>query len=130
MYSQNKTQFCDLEWAIPKTQRLFIKNKNRSISATFRFFRKHSALSLIGDYPILAMIVNTIKDLKIPLKRNSLLYTFNQSTEFKNLPRNDKQDLINELIKPLSVQLSKGKTAPRNDLISKDDTLPVQTSLF
>lgn len=130
MYSKNKTQFCDLEWAIPKIQRLFIKNRNRSISAAFRFFRNHSALFLIGDFPILAMIVNTIKDLKIPLKRANLFYALNQSTELKDLPRNDKQDLIDELLKPLSVQLPTDKTASRNDLFSNDDTLLIQTQLF
>ncbi len=130
MNDQTKPQFQSPEWIIPKIQRDFTRNKNKSISATFRHYRNHKNLSLIGDYPILSTIVNTIKDIRIEIKRQNLFYAFNQSIELNSFPRNDKQQLIKQLLKPSSVQFSKGKTQDRLDFYSRKDTLPVQVPLF
>jgi len=130
MNDQTKPQFQSLEWIVPKIQRDFSRNKNKSISACFRHYRKHNNLSLIGDYPILATIVNTVKDLRIMINRQKIFYAFNQSTELKEFPRNDKQQLIEQLLKPSSVQFSKGNMRARNDFYLRKDTLPVQALLF
>ena len=130
MNDQTKPQFQSPEWIIPKIQRDFTRNKNKSLSATFRHYRNHKNLSLIGDYPILATIVYIVRDIGIEIKRQKLFYAFNQSTELKSFPRNDKQQLIEQLLKPSSVQFSKDKTQDRLDFYSREDTLPVQVPLF
>lgn len=130
MNDQTKSQFQSHEWIISKIQRDFTRNKNKSISATFRHYRNHRNLSLIGDYPILATVVNTVKDMGIMINRQKIFYAFNQSTELKEFPRNDKQQLIEQLLQPSSVQFPKGKIRARNDFYSIKDILPIQVSLF
>ena len=130
MNDQTKPQFQSPEWIIPKIQRDFSRNKNKSISAAFRHYRNHKNLSLIGDYPILATIVYIIRDIGIEIKRQKLFYAFNQSTELKSFPRNDKQQLIEQLLNPSSVQFSKDNTHARIDFSLREDTLPIQVPLF
>lgn len=130
MNDQTKPQFQSPEWIIPKIQRDFSRNKNKSISAAFRHYRNHKNLSLIGDYPILATIVYIIRDIGIEIKRQKLFYAFNQSTELKSFPRNDKQQLIEQLLNPSSVQFSKDNTPARIDFSLREDTLPIQVPLF
>lgn len=130
MNDQTKPQFQSPEWIIPKIQRDFSRNRNKSISACFRHYRNHNSLSLIGDYPILATIVNTVNNLGITINRQKIFYAFNQSVELKSFLRNDKQQLIEQLLNPSSVQFSKDKTKDRLDFYSREDTLPVQVPLF
>jgi len=130
MNDQTKPHFQSPEWIIPKIQRDFTRNKNKSISATFRHYRNHKNLSLIGDYPILATIVYIVRDIGIEIKRQKLFYAFNQSTELKSFPRNDKQQLIEQLLNLSSVQFSIDKTQDGLGFYSRKDTLPVQVPLF
>lgn len=130
MNDQNKPQFQDLEWIIPKIIRDFSRNPNKRISATFRFFRNHPHLSLVGDYPILATITHTVLSLGITLTRNEVLYAFNFSDELKHLPRNEKTKLLDQLLTYPTGEIKQGKNASKKDLFSKDDALLVQTKLL
>lgn len=78
----------------------FKKNSNSSFSAAFRFYRRHNCYTSIGDYPILASIIDGAALAGIKLKRNKLLYALNQSDEFKNEPKKEKMELLEELLKP------------------------------
>jgi hypothetical protein len=89
---------------IPQIERHFKNNLNRSISAEFRKYRKHPDYSLIGDFIILATIVNVIKRMGIKLIRNKVLYAMNQSEELKEMTVIDKKELLDGLLKTSSVQ--------------------------
>lgn len=106
-----KTEFQNLEWAIPKIQKQFIKNPRKSISATFRFLRNHPRYTLIGDYPILSIIVDTIRKLGIKPFRRNLLYGLNSSEEFKIWLPKEKSELLDELLRSISVSFKGGKIA-------------------
>lgn len=101
------------EGSLIKTQIInrFEKNPNSSISSAFRFYRKHNYYSWIGDYPILATIIQTIGSIGIPLKRNKILYALNQSNDFKSESKKEKMELLEELLKPSLVAVKQGKNA-------------------
>jgi len=96
-------QYQELNQAILITEKLFLKNPRRSISATFRKLRNSNRFSFFGDYPILALIVNSINNLGINPSRQQIRYTFNQSEELRVNPRDLKIELIKQLLKPSSV---------------------------
>lgn len=104
-------QIQSTEWIIPKIQKQFEINLNRSISATFRHFRKHPALSLIGDYPLLSCIFLTISQMGIVPSRQKLVYAFNQSQEFRELSKKEKTEILDQLLKLSHVQ---SKHFPKN----------------
>lgn len=108
-----KNEFQDLEWIVPKVTKLFTKNPNRSISATFRFCRRHPRLSSVGCYPILSTIIRSVKILKITISREKALYGLNQSEELIEFSKKDKNELLDELIKPLSVEVKTGRNGRR-----------------
>lgn len=104
-------QIQSTEWIIPKIQKQFETNPNRSLSASFRHFRKYPALSLIGDYPLLTCILLTISQMGIVLTRAKLVYTFSQSEEFRVSSKKEKTELLDQLLKLSHVQ---SKHFPKN----------------
>lgn len=100
----------DVGLIIPQVSHQFQKNKNRSISATFRFYRKHSCYSLIGDFPILATIILSISNIGILPRRNTVNYALNQSEELKELSKKDKNDLLKVLLEPALVAVKTDKS--------------------
>ena len=95
----------DLSLAKDRIIKRYMKNPNSSISAMFRSLRGKSYLSLIGDYPILATITNTISTLGIKLTRPQATYALNKSEELKCFSKKDKNELLNQLTNPSSVQV-------------------------
>ena len=71
----------------------FEKNPNASISALFRRLRNHKKYSLIGDYPIIATILNARQELGLKNDKKKLLYATRQSEELKG-----KKKLLDSLI--------------------------------
>ena len=98
---------------IPQIENHYKKNPNRSISAEYRKYRKHPDYSMIGDFIILANIVNTIKSLGIKLSRSRVLYAINQSIELREFSVVEKTKLLDGLLKTSSVQTIKGKNDRR-----------------
>lgn len=88
-----RNQFQALDWAVPKIEKRFRKNPNSSLSAIFRDLRKSLSLSLFGDYPIVSVIVGTLKRLGIKVARSKLRYALRQSEELKG-----KRDLVSQLL--------------------------------
>jgi len=100
MNGQHNTQFQDLGWAIPKIQKKIQGNKKRgmkaSISGIFKMLRSQPHLSLIGDYPLLWVIMNETKETnKIKIK-NALKY----SDEYKHLSKREKMWWMRSLSDP------------------------------
>lgn len=114
-----KNEYQNVEWIIPKTKKMFIKNPRRSISAAFRYFRNHPRLTLIGCYPILATTIHTVQKLNIATARKRVLYALNQSEELKAFSKKDKNELIEELLNPSSVGMNKGKNAQQKEVEEK-----------
>ncbi|MCX6731243.1 MAG: hypothetical protein NTZ55_05325 [Candidatus Roizmanbacteria bacterium] len=98
----------DVSLIAPQVINHFTKSPNSSISATFRYYRKNPCYSLIGDFPIFATIINALKQIDIPLNRYKVLYALNQSDEMKEWSKKEKFELLDELLKPLSVQRKQG----------------------
>ena len=96
-------QYQDLNQAKLIAEKLFLKNPRRSISATFRKLRNSNRFSFFGDYPILALIVNSINNLGINPSRQQIRYSLNQSEELKFISRELKIKLVEQLIKPSPV---------------------------
>jgi hypothetical protein len=83
----------DLKTAIPLIQKHFSKYPTASISAMYRKLRSRKDLSSFGDYPIISIIVSTVLDMGLSIKRASLRRAFRQSSELKG-----KTLLLNQLI--------------------------------
>lgn len=98
-------KYQDLEMAKNKITKMYMRNPNRSISATFRILRENSYVSFIGDYPILSSIVTTIISMGIRPSRFQVTYGFNQSDELRSLLKQEKNSLLNQLINPLYVPM-------------------------
>lgn len=75
--------FQDLNIAVPFIQKHFSKYPQASMSFVFRKLRDRQSLSFFGDYLLIAVIVTTIREMGIPVKRKMLRKTFNQSRELK-----------------------------------------------
>lgn len=97
-------KYQDLDLAKERTIKKFMKRPQSSLSATFRNLRTKSYLSFIGDYPILSMVVNAKIGLGIFINRPQVRYGLNQSEELRCIPKKDKNELLNQLTNPSSVQ--------------------------
>lgn len=91
----------DAEYAKKITQGLFKKNPRRSISAAYRYLRKNPKLTFIGDVIILFVLVHTVRDMGIPISRKRVLYALNILEEMKTALKNEKNHLLEQLIKPI-----------------------------
>ena len=75
--------FQDLNITEPFIQKHFIKYPQASISFVFRKLRNRQSLSFFGDYPLISVVVATMREMGIPVKRRMLRKTFNQSKELR-----------------------------------------------
>lgn len=98
-------QYQDLEMAKNKIIKMYMRNPNRSISATYRTLRKKPYFSFFGDYPILSSIVTTIISIGLKPSRFQVTYALNQSGELQSLLKHEKNSLLNQLINPLPDQM-------------------------
>lgn len=122
-------KYQDLDWVISKTQKLFTKNPHKSLSATFRFFRQHTTLSFIGDYPLLSAIVVTVITIGIKFSQYSLIYAFNQSEELKTLGPKEKSPLLGCLINPTHVQTKPAFLASHKKENKQNDSNLITSSI-
>lgn len=106
-------QYQDLNIAKNRATKMYMKNSNRSISATFRTLRKKAYTSFFGDYPILSTIINIIINLAINPSRFQVRHALNQSEELNSLSRKEKIALLDQLIDPMYVQLKAVKKSRR-----------------
>lgn len=91
-------EYQDQQWVINHAETLFKKNKNRSISAMFRLFRKEKHYTLFGDYILLASIMIAGNILKVLVKRKDISYASKFSKEYLTLTKADKMQWLNNLI--------------------------------
>ena len=98
-------QYQDLTLSKSRITKLNMQNPNRSISATLCNLRSKSYNSSIGDYPLLYTIIDTLQGLSINLNRSKVNYALNKSEELKHLSKMEKNELLNQLIKPIYVQM-------------------------
>lgn len=99
--------FQDLKNSIQHIEKAFKLNPQRSISALYRKYRSMDSYSLIGDFPILATIINTGKRLGIVFTRKQVLYALNKSEELKSYTEHEKTDLVDCLLQHSSVGLKR-----------------------
>lgn len=112
-------QFQDISWAKPRITKMYMKNRNRSTSATFRKLRNNSYLSFIGDYPILHIILQTISELEIYPSRFQVNYALNQSGELNTYSKQYKSKLLSQLFKTTHVQTKLAENSQGNTKIQK-----------
>ncbi|KKQ08911.1 hypothetical protein A3E66_04665 [Candidatus Daviesbacteria bacterium RIFCSPHIGHO2_12_FULL_37_16] len=80
----------DLESAKIKIQKHFAKYPQASISAMFRELRKSQSICMFGDYSLIRLIVSTMQELGIEVRKRPLQRAIQQSPELKGqktLPR-------------------------------------------
>ena len=77
----------------------FTKNPRTSLSGMFRSLRKDDRFFYIGDYPLLANIVETIDSLNIKTNRPKLTHAIKFSPELNSLTKKEKTSLLNQLFK-------------------------------
>lgn len=98
-------EYQDTNKAIQIVEKRFTKNPNSSISATFKKLRNNSSLSFIGDYILLAVILNTLKKMEIKSSRYQVWYAMNKSSELSLFSKQAKNALLEQLVKPSHVQM-------------------------
>jgi len=81
-----------LDNAQEKVLKHFKKHPTASISAMFKNLRKDDRISLIGDYPIISVIVTSMYALNLRVKRRNVFKALRQSQELKG-----KRVIINSL---------------------------------
>src|SRR3989338_4677421 len=85
----------DLDSAKIKIQKHFSKYPSASISAMFRELRKSPSIFMFGDYSLIRLIVSTMQELGIEVRKRPLQRAIQQSPELKgqkSLP----QQLLND----------------------------------
>lgn len=82
-----------LSRAKPGLVKKFTKNPNASISTAFRNLKKNPKYSIFGDYPIISLIVETMREQNIEISRQKVRYALKQSEELKG-----KSKLIDALL--------------------------------
>lgn len=73
----------DLSNFDPYIKELFVKNKNRSLSAMFRKLRNKEGLNLIGDYPIMWSMIKVAKKMNLKTSYKQIWLMCSQSKEYK-----------------------------------------------
>ena len=106
-----KNELQDVMIFEPAVKNAFTKNPKRSISALYRRARNNPRLSLIGCYPILAVITHAAIEMGIPLSRKGITYAFNMSAELYLFQKRDKTGLIDYLCHPPQDGLKETKHA-------------------
>lgn len=87
----------NLHFAKTLVQRDFTKNKNRSLSAEFRYLRNDTRLSLFGDWLLMSMLVKTVKEMGIHPNATRLRHMIRQSKEISGLEEFEKKKLLASL---------------------------------
>lgn len=85
----------DLESAKIKIQKHFAKYPQASISAMFRELRKSQSISMFGDYSIIRLIVSTMHELGIEVRKRPLQRAIQQSPELKG-QKSLRRQLLND----------------------------------
>lgn len=103
----------DLSNAKPKIEKHFRKRPGASISAMYRQLRHSPRYSLIGDYPILSLIVSTVSELGIVIKPLAVRRAMRLSPELKG-----QKLILTQLFNP-QLTLRNSPQMPANSRISE-----------
>lgn len=87
----------DLESTKIKIQKRFAKYPKASISTMFRDLRKTQTLHFFGDYPLMRLIVVTMHELGIEVRKRPLQRAIQQSEELKGQKLLSRQLLEDEM---------------------------------
>lgn len=79
-------QYQDLNQAPDLIMRDFSKNRNRSLSAEFRYLRSLEQFSCIADYPIMSILVQTVWRMGIKISRKQIYLMMRYSEDMRELP--------------------------------------------
>ena len=112
-------KYQDLSLAKKQFLKMYMKNPNRSISATFRSLREKQYISFIGDYPILSCLIKTVYSLGLIPSRFQVRYAFNLSEELNDRSKKDKSILLDELFNTAYVQTKSLKNLSQETEIKK-----------
>ena len=106
----------DLSRAKPIVKKHFEKHPKASISIMFRRLRNDKRFSGQGDYPIISVIVNTIRELGLEVERRKVFQALNQSLELKG-----KRIIIDTLFSTQNHAYESSVSAPLRGENLKDD---------
>lgn len=96
----------DLESTKERIKRHFTRHPQASISALFRGLRKSQNLYFIGDYPLMKLIVVTMHELGIEVRKRPLQRAIQQSSELKGQKILSQQLLNDEMTVGNSAEVS------------------------
>ena len=91
-----------LEGAAELVELTFSRNRNSRPSALFRRLRRMREWQVFGDYPLLATLFAKAGEMSVPINRNQIRHTLNQSAELRVMTRRDKKRIMDALeVRPL-----------------------------
>src|SRR3990167_10472181 len=102
----------DLESAKIKIQKHFAKYPQASISTMFRGLRKSQTIIFFGDYALMRLIVVTMKEMGLEVRKRPLQRAIQQSPELKGQKSLPRQLLNDEMAVGYNTKMSQNK---RND---------------
>lgn len=86
-----------LESAADLVALTYSRNRNARPSATYRKIRRLRQCQCFGDYPLLVTLFAKVNELGVPINRNQIRRTLEQSPELRGLTRREKRLMMNEL---------------------------------
>ena len=111
----------DLSRAKPIVKKHFEKHPKASISIMFRRLRNDKRFSGQGAYPIISVIVNTIRELGLEVERRKVFQAFQQSSELRG-----KRIIIDTLFSTQNEAYESSISAPLKGENLKDDISVVE----
>lgn len=99
----------DLESTKIKIQKHFSKHPQASISAMFRGLRESQTLHIFGDYALIRLIVVTMHELGIEVRKRPLQRAIQQSQELKG------QKLISQQLFNNEIAVGNSTEMPHNE---------------
>ena len=99
----------NLDSAKMKVQKHFTKYPNASISAMFRELRKSPSICMFGDYSLIRLIVSSMQELGIQVRKRPLQRAIQQSPELKGQKTLPRQLLNDEMAVGYSTKMSQNR---------------------
>lgn len=111
----------DLNKAKPIIAKHWKKHPRASIGVMFKRLRNDKRFSGVGDYPIISMIVGTIRELGLEVERRKVFQAFQQSPELRG-----KRIIIDTLFSDQNHAHEFSFSTPKRVEKLKDDILVVE----
>lgn len=79
-----KTEFQDINWAIPIIKQQLKAYPTSKISTVLKILRNHPRFTLFGDYPLFSIVIEEMKNHKIKITKQMIRKALKHSDELRN----------------------------------------------